>query len=153
MSTSIPDTLEKILTQLIFLSQINNGQKPLMISQSIVDAKSWKGAFDRWREKESRKVLISSLKDILTQTNWALGEYYNTPYFVLLINALEKARIGINSLLTTYKEDPKMVATITVYLSNVDLQLQYNERVSVPINIPSYRSTTSSEQGSPSHSV
>ena len=125
-SESIPVGLRSLLAKHYFLGQISSGQKASLSSMSLVDASSWIGAlYRRFWYKESRKTLMSDIENIISQTIEAIATHKNQPSFLrLIINALASTRVGLESMITTYRDDPDMISKLQVQLTNIDLQLE-----------------------------
>lgn len=127
VTNSIPPPLNDILVKLTILSKIERGKKINMGSMSFVDATSWSGSVSRSLSGEGRKGLIVHLNQIVQQAIDAVAEYHKTEFCSLIVNQLSQARVGINSLMITYQDDPQTVAQIEVILKNIDLQLKKNQ--------------------------
>jgi len=124
-SESIPVGLRSLLAKHYFLAQISQGYKPCMSNMTLVDSTSWLGSIYRSWYGESRKTVIADIGDIINQTIDAISAHRNKPGFLrLLINALASTRVGIDSMKNTYRNDPAMISSIQVQLTNIDLQLQ-----------------------------
>lgn len=127
-SESIPVGLQLLLSKHYFLAQITRGKKPCMSNMTLVDASSWMGSFYRRWHGESRKTLMSDIEKIIDETI----DYINThsgqkDFLVLIINAMSGTRVGIESMTTTYRDDPEMLGRIQVQLTNIDLQLNKHQ--------------------------
>lgn len=129
MSTeSIPVGLRSLLTKHYFLAQITSGQKPCMSSMKLVDSSSWYGAVYRFWYGESRKTVISEIENIITQTIDSIRTHRTKPGFLkLIINALASTRVGLESMLSTYRDDPAMRGRLQVQLANIDFQLEEHQ--------------------------
>lgn len=126
ITNSIPVTLNDLLVKLKVLSKLENGQKINMGNMSFVSASSYSGAFSRGLNGEGRKSLIVNLNQIITQSINAINEYHGTEFCQLIVNELAKAKVGIQTLTTTYREYPQIVAEIEVCVDNIDIQLKKN---------------------------
>lgn len=126
---SIPVSLQDLLSELDFLGQISRGKKPCMNDMTLVDAKSWLGAFKRYLNGESREVAIRETKSIVDRAIDSIQTHTARDLLTLIVNRLARARRGIETMKTTYRYDPKIIAQINVILSNVDLQLQKNRHL------------------------
>lgn len=125
MNNSIPRGLQSLLTKLNFLSQITRGFKPCMSNMTFVDCNSWFGAFQRNWNGESRKSLIAAIEQIVGETTESINSHYDNDFLLrLIINALPEARLGVESLKITYREDPEIISRVSVQLTNIDLQLE-----------------------------
>jgi len=92
---------------------------------TLIDGSSWWGAFQRSWKGESRKSLMAAVEQIVGETVEAINEHSNDEFLLrLIINALPKTREGIDSLKTTYKEDPEIISRVNVQLINLDSQLE-----------------------------
>jgi len=122
---SIPVGLRSLLAKHYFLAQITRGYKPCMSNMTLVDSSSWTGAIYRFWYGESRKTGMSDIENIISQTIDAIGTHNKKPAFLkLIINALASTRVGLESMTTTYRDDPAMIGRLQVQLTNIDLQLE-----------------------------
>lgn len=123
-SESIPVGLRSLLAKHYFLAQITSGQKPCMSNMTLIDASSWTGALYRFWYGESRKTGMADIENIISQTIDAITTHKHKPAFLrLIINALASTRVGLESMTTTYRNDPAMIGRLRVQLTNIDLQL------------------------------
>jgi hypothetical protein len=125
-TNSIPTTLNDLLVKLKVLSMIERGKKINMRSMTFTDSSSWFGAFCRSFSGEGRNGLMVHLNQIVQQAISAINEYQNTEFCCLVVNHLAQAKIGIQNLITTYQNDPSIVAQLEVCISNINLQLDKN---------------------------
>lgn len=125
---SIPSDLQNLLSDLDFLGQITQGKKPCMNDMTFVESSSWFGAFKRYKNGESREMVIQKIRDIINRSIDAIQTYNDEEFMKLIILGLSTARKGIQTLIITYKSDPKMISKINVLLSNINLQLQKNNK-------------------------
>jgi hypothetical protein len=96
-----------------------------MSNMTLVDASSWTGALYRLWHGESRKTGIADIENIISQTIDAITTHSRKKSFLkLIINALASTRVGIESMMTTYRDDPAMIGRLQVQLTNIDLQLE-----------------------------
>ena len=146
LTNSIPATLNDLLVKLKILSMIERGHKINMGSMTFVDANSWLGSLQRSLSGEGRKGLMIHLNQIIQQAITAINEYQNTEFCKIVVNSLAGAKIGIQNLITTYQNDPSIVAQIEICIANINLQLDKNRPLleghslsttisSLPINI------------------
>ena len=119
---AIPTSLQILLSDLDFLSQIKRNTKPCS-DRVLVDATSWTGAFYRFFKGENRSNVISKIEQIINQTVDAIETHKNTDHIKIIVNYLSNAKDGISSLITTYKDDPDVKARVNVILDIIDLQL------------------------------
>jgi len=131
-SQSIPATLRDLLGKLEFLSMIERGKKPCMGDMTFVDGNSFWGAIIRAFKGEGSKGMLVHLNQIVEQTVEAIDDYKDTEFLPIIIIAFAKAKIGINNLITTYKEQPMVVSQINVILSNINLQLKNHRQYMEP---------------------
>lgn len=130
MSTNpIPTTLNDILVKLTVLSKLEQGQKLNLSNFSFEDAGSWWGAIRRTIYGENRKSLITHLNQIINKAINCIEEYKETEFCSMVVNHLAKSKIGIESLLTTYQDDPHTVSNIEVIIRNIDTQLNKNRHL------------------------
>ena len=125
--SSIPAHLKELLKNLEFLAMIEKGRKPCLADMTFVDASSWKGAWKRSQNAESKKQLLNFIDSVIEQTFVAIEDSRNREYVPMIIKTLSRAKIGISNTLTTYQEYPCFVSTIRVYLNNVEHQLKRYE--------------------------
>jgi len=123
-NNSIPVGLQDLLTKLDFLAQITRGCKPCMTNMTFVESDSWAGSFyRRYWVKETRKSVISDIEKIVGKTIDSINAHKDTPFLNIIINALSEAKVGIESLRVTYRDDPEIKSRVSVQLKNIDLQL------------------------------
>lgn len=123
-SESIPVGLQTLLAKHYFLAQITRGYKPCMTNMTLIDASSWWGSFCRTWYGESRKTVISDIEKIVSETIDSISTHKHREEFLrLIINALARTRVGLESMTTTYRSDPDMIGRLRVQLTNIDLQL------------------------------
>jgi hypothetical protein len=127
VTNSIPATLNDLLVKLKILSKLERGSKINVGTMSFVDSNSWLGSFYRSFSGEGRKGLMVHLNQIIQQSINAIAEYQNTEFCSLIVNQLAQGKIGIQSLITTYQDDPQVVAQLEVCLQNIDMQLKKNQ--------------------------
>lgn len=128
-SQSIPTTLSDLLGKLEFLGMINRGKKPCMGDMTFVDGNSLWGALVRAYKGEGHKGMLAHINQIIEQTVEAINEYKDTEFLPIIITALHKAKIGINNLNTTYKDQPAVTSKINVIITNINHQLKKNKYV------------------------
>jgi len=129
VTNSIPGPLNDLLVKLKILSMVERGKKINMGSMSFVDSNSWWGSFHRSVSGEGRKSLMAHLNQIVQQAITSISEYKDTEFCKIVVNNLADARVGIQNLVTTYQNDPSIVAQINVCVSNIDLQLEKNRNL------------------------
>jgi len=120
---SIPLSLQNLLADLDFLSQIQRNMKPCCNDRVLVDADSWSGAFYRFFKGESRLNVISKVEQIVNNAVEAIENQKYNEHLSLTINALYNASTGISNLAYTYENDPNMKARINVQMKNINIQL------------------------------
>lgn len=120
---SIPLSLQNLLADLDFLSQIQRNMKPCCNDRVLVDADSWSGAFYRFFKGESRINVISKVEQIVNNAVEAIENQKYNEHLPLTINALYNASTGISNLSYTYENDPNMKARINVQMKNINIQL------------------------------
>ena len=87
LKNPIPNTLQTVLQDLNFLSQIKRGYKPCITDRVIVSADSWSGAFYRFFKGENRIKVVAKVEQII---NSSIDAIENPKYFEhlpLTINA------------------------------------------------------------------
>lgn len=124
MSTNpIPVELRELLVKLNYLSMIPSSSKLNTNTMSFVKSDSFLGSFLRKYYHEDRNVSLEFIKQTIITTIKLINDYSKTDFLKILINSLSTARLGISELLTTYREDPKMIANIQVCIDEIDIQL------------------------------
>lgn len=129
----LPIPLRELLEQLEFLSMIQRGQKPCMSSMTLVDGKSWAGAWHRMMQKENKDNTILCIERVVDRAFEALNTYGDTDFMRLIIPILARARDGIANLGVTYEKYPRMVAKINICVQNITLQLDRNKQYLNPL--------------------
>lgn len=133
---SIPVGLQSLLVKHYFLSQIKSGNKPLISNMTFVESNSWTGWFFRSWHNETRYTCMSDIDKIIDETIDIIKIHKNNKKFLMLvINALSETRIGIQTMLYTYCNDPKIKGRIKVQLDNIDLQLDKYRDLITSFNI------------------
>lgn len=149
-TNSIPATLNDLLVKLKILSKLERGSKINVGTMSFVDSNSWLGCMYRSFSGEGRKGLMVHLNQIIQQSINAIAEYQNTEFCSLVVNQLAHAKIGIQSLITTYQDDPQVVAQLEVCLQNIDMQLKKNQTL-LEGHAPPIEHKTSHSRGTSKH--
>lgn len=125
MSESIPVGLQTLLSKHYFLAQITRGYKPCMNNMTLIDSSSWLGAAYRAWYGESRKTVMPDVEKIISETIDSVQTHRNNKEFLsLIINALSETRLGLESMMSTYRSDPDMIGRLKVQLKSIDLQLE-----------------------------
>jgi hypothetical protein len=120
----IPGSLQILLADLDFLSQIGRKMKPCCDNRVLVDAESWSGALYRLYKGENRLGVITKVEQIINSAVEAIENQKYSEHLSLTINSLYNSYHGLNNLLNTYESDPNMKARINVQLKNIDIQLE-----------------------------
>ena len=120
---SIPVSLQSLMADLDFLSQIKRNMKPCCNDRVLVDAESWTGAFYRFFKGESRLNVITKVEQIVHNAIEAIENEKYQEHLGLTINSLYNALSGIENLSYTYEKDPNMKARINVQIKNINIQL------------------------------
>jgi hypothetical protein len=119
----IPGNLKEILSNLEYLSMLEQGQKPCMNDQTFVNASSWYGAFVRSIKGEGRRSMILQINSIVDQALDALEKYKGQHFYGLLVKELIAARNGLTNLTKTYTKYPRTVSDLRICIANINLQL------------------------------
>jgi hypothetical protein len=125
-ASSIPTPLREILTKLEYLSMIQQGTKPCINNLTFVHSSSWMGSIRRLFAGESAKHTLMMIDNAIEETIRALEEYKQTDFVGLIVNSLDRAKVGINKLGETYADRPEILARLRVLTTNIDLQLSKN---------------------------
>lgn len=128
-TNAIPVTLNDLLVKLTFLSKLEQGIKINISDMSFVDANSIVGSVTRFLTGESRKNLMVHLGQIVDQSIVAINDYQNTEFCAIIVNHLARAKMGIQTLSTTYSDDPQIISQIEVMVQNIDIQLSKNKNL------------------------
>lgn len=120
---SIPTSLQIILADMNFISQIQRNMKPCCNDRVLVDADSWSGAFYRFFKGESRLGVITKVEQIVNSAIEAIENQKYNEHISLTVNALNSSLSGIENLLFTYQNDPNMKARLNVQIENINIQL------------------------------
>ena len=142
---SIPQPLRELLAKLEFLSMLKQDLKPCMHDFSFVESWSWYGAYKRTFTGENRSDMVIQINEIIEKTIIAMEEYQGTEFLSLILAKLSNAKTGIETLKTTYKNYPKVVADISICVDNINMQLDILKNKihqdSHPIPIPTQHHT------------
>lgn len=93
----------------------------------FVDASSWWGSIKRTIYGEGRKSVILHIEKVIDDSIKMIEQYQDTIYAKIIINNLVRAKIGVANLAATYKDDPSIVAKISVCITNIEIQLNNNK--------------------------
>lgn len=129
LTNCIPSTLNDLLVKLKIFSMLERGKKINISSMTFVDSSSWIGAITRGVAGEGRRSLMIHLSQLVQQAIAAIGEYQGSEFCGLVVNHLAQAKIGIQNLITTYQEDPNIVAQLEICIANINLQLDKNKEL------------------------
>jgi hypothetical protein len=124
---TIPNSIKGLLAKLEFISMIERGKKPCFTDMTFVISTSWLGALKRMSYGENKKNLLFEIGEIIDQSALAIEEFNQTPYQILLLDNLVKAKLGLENLILTYASHPNTVAKLRVYIMNLEMILKkYN---------------------------
>lgn len=130
MSTaSIPTPIRDILTKLEYLAMIEQGTKPCVNNMTFVDSGSWLGAARRLFSGESAKHTVMTIENTVEETIRSLDEYKETEFVALIVNGLDRAKVGINKLKETYADRPEILSKLRVVTTNIEFQLGRNRHL------------------------
>ncbi len=152
----IPNTLQTILQDLNFLSQIKRGYKPCISDRVIVSADTWSGALYRFFKGENRIKLMCKVEQIINNTVEAIENPKYIEHLNLTVNSLNEANNGLLNLLHTYDNDPDMKSRLNVQLQNVDIQLiQYKHLIKgyIPNNLNNSNNVNNNNVSSTNNNV
>lgn len=125
----MPPDLHNLLVKLEFISKVERGNKINLNDMSIVDSSSWIASFFRSINGEGRRGLIAELRITISSSVRAIEEYNGTEFCRIIVNHLNKARIGISNLSATYQNDAFTLANIDTLISDIDIQLKKNKQL------------------------
>jgi hypothetical protein len=120
---SIPVSLQSLMADLDFLSQIKRNMKPCCNDRVLVDSDSWTGAFYRFFKGENRINVITKVEQIVHNAIEAIENEKYREHISLTVNSLYSALSGILNLVYTYENDPNMKARLNVQIKNINIQL------------------------------
>lgn len=121
----IPASLQTILADLDFLSQIQRNMKPCYNKRVLVNAESWLGAlYRRFITGDDRLAGITKIQDIVNTAIEAIENKNYQEHLSLTVNELYKASHGLINLRHTYDKDPDIKSKLNVQLKNVNIQLE-----------------------------
>lgn len=126
---SIPSKLSDILFKLEFIGMIKLNQKVCMYDFSFVESNSIFGSIKRTIRNENRETNIKEIRSIINDAFLLINEYKDTNFFNLIIEKLNKSKVGISNLKQTYHDDPKMIGMINIILDDLNIQInQYTKQ-------------------------
>lgn len=135
--SSIPAPLHELLEKLKFISMIGKNKKMNISSMDTIEGNTRWGALIRFVKREDKSKTMKFLDEVIQETIQAIQLYQSTEYIKILIPEFANARFGFQNLMETYRDFPKTVSQIHVYLTNIDLQLEKNKQYLKTPNIPS----------------
>lgn len=124
---SIPGLLHDLLDKLIFISKVGKDQKINVSTMDIVNSDTYFGKMSRLWNRENKVKTLEFLNNVIQQTIQYIQVYYQTEYISIIINKLSESKIGFQNLLETYKNYPRTVSQLSVFLTNIDLQVEKNK--------------------------
>jgi len=120
---AIPVSLQSLMGDLDFVSQIKRDMKPYFNDRILHDANSWYDYFLRRFKKIGKNHVITKVEEIVNNAIEAIENPKYREHLVLIINELNNALTGIENLAYTYENDPDMKARLNVQIKNVNIQL------------------------------
>ena len=145
-STGIPLAVRGLLRKLYFLSMIPEGKKPCFTDMTFVDADSWFGAFQRTRYHESKDTIMMEIENIIDETSQQIESCKDPDFIKILIEALAKAKEGINRLFITYEEYPNTKSKLNVCLASIQIQLDRYYKIRVDGTLSSRKESVPTEK-------
>ena len=124
LASSLPPDCKELLTNLYIVSCLQKGDKLNTGDMSLCLSGSWVGSIYRMIYGEDRNTTLRCINDLVKETLQLVKRYEDSPFLKNIINSLSEARMGINSLIGTYRDDIELVGRLKVILTDVDLQLE-----------------------------
>jgi hypothetical protein len=122
----IPKPITNLITNLCIVSLLEKNQKLNLKTMSFSDKTTWGQTFYRFYYRESRHNLIDYLKALISESILAIQDFSGTEYLPLIVNHLNLAKTGLENLIETYKDDPKIVAELKIIMENIEIVLDKN---------------------------
>ena len=113
------DFLIRTLTDLMFVSKIEVGQKPCFVKRTYVDADSWYGSAYRSFYSESGRDAFQQCRKIFHIAMQQHAMPMDKKNKGTLYHHIHKASKGLNSLIQTYERVPEVHDSMTVLLHEV----------------------------------
>lgn len=122
----IPKPITNLITNLCVVSLLEKNQKLNLKTMSFSDKNTWGQTFYRFYHRESRHNLIDYLKALISESILAIQDFNGTEYLPIIVNHLNLAKKGIENLIDTYQDDPKIVAELKIIIENIEIVLEKN---------------------------
>lgn len=123
MANYMSQSLCELLSKLKFFSLLEPGKKPCMNSLSFVNSNSYTGSIYRTLTGESANNLILHIEQLVVNISDVVDEYSKSSFMSTIINAINDSLKGIKHLLITYKDRPKVIAKLSVSITNINLYI------------------------------
>lgn len=120
----VPKPLADLRVKLRFLALIPKEAKVNLTDWTFERPSILSGARRLWHG-EKREQLIPFIESTLLETDEMLHTYSETPDFVnFILCDLKDVKQGIYNLKTTYKDDPRMLANIDVFVDGIEYRIK-----------------------------
>ena len=136
VSRVLPYEVNDILHRLAFLEQIPDNYKVDISRKTQYHKDSWSGWYQRWSKNVCRSDTISHIERDVNDAIAILERYSQGEYIKLVINSLNRAKIGgIKKLKdTTYSDDADVVTRLKTLIDGIQIHLDKYAHYLEPIN-------------------
>lgn len=117
----------ELLHEAEYFSMIKPNQKPCLKTWTFVPSTGFINACYRTWYGESGENLLNRLDKYITSVNDVLTENKQNSFKSLIIPCIEKSIQGIQNLLVTYKDRPRILSRLAVILCQLNLMVS-NEK-------------------------
>ncbi len=119
----IPDNLTKLIIDMEFISAAKVECKPCFSNRTYMNKKSWYGSLYRYYYGESAQECTRFIEMICLKLAKELVINNNNDYYNILIDKTLSLRLGILTLIDTYKEDIDIVSSLNNSILSIMLML------------------------------
>jgi len=116
------DQTRQVLTGLYFLKQVRPGVKINTIGHTF-DEPSWSSSILRRVQGQSRAHSIQMVEDIVTLALREITVEKRPEIKAVIVAALEDSRLGLGNMMTTYEDDPTVIARLQFIVTMVDMAI------------------------------
>ena len=118
------DNLTRILVDLKFLANINEGDKPCFSKKIYVSADSWYGSILRFVYSESGRDAHLRTKNIFHDAMDFHSRINNEEHRQVIVEHIQNAVKGLDNLIKTYDRVPEVLLNLQVLHTEITTWLQ-----------------------------
>ena len=120
----IPQCVRNLISDLEFIGNTPEGQKPCISDMSYVSQDSWLGAYKRYRLGESKNTLLRFIEELVNRTKELLEIYVEKPGLMsVILRSYVSFSEGLINIRHTYSGYNGFVTKLTMIGVCIDTQL------------------------------